>query len=330
MKPRIIKIFPLLISISLPGIGFFLSPDKALTTAPLIYQWSFTSTMLFTLWQLLSVSWKIKNPIKQIGFLLLCIPVFIIIVSFISYSIGLREHLSFDSKEIIRIIFLSAILLIIQFSRKSQKKVSELEFEKEQLSKENYKAHLQNIRNQMDPHFLFNSLNTLHSMVKQNNNKSEEFILNLADFYRSTLQYSEESTLTLSQELSILNSYLHLMKSRNEQAVKYKIFIDENVSKDLRLPSFALQSIVENCFKHNSMSLRNPLIIEVVVKSSYIQISNNVQERFDKKNSSGKGIELLQNRYNLLGTSEGLIVSNDGDNYVVKLKLMKPNECIDS
>ena len=228
-------------------------------------------------------------------------------------------------------ILLALILLTIQFNRRSQKKLDQLEVEKEQLSKEKYKAQLQSLRNQMDPHFLFNSLNTLRSMVSQNHQKSEEFILNLSDYYRSTLNHSEE-TLSLSEEITLLNSYLRLMQDRNDKALHFEICPGEKEFGTFRLPAFALQNVVENCIKHNSMSSKKPLHIRVSrTKDGYIEVSNTVRKKLTTEPSSGMGLKLLERRYNLLGVTKAVVVSNKNDIFRVKLKLINPeNERINS
>lgn len=332
MKLKINKILPILVSISLPGIGFFLSEVETTGAIPMIYQWIYTSIVLYSLWQLLVFSWVLKPLYKRLLFLVVCIPVFLIVVSLLSYSIGIKEDLNFELKESIRILFLTIIFLTIQYGIESQKQLDKLKIEKEQLSKENYKAQLQSLRRQIDPHFLFNSLNTLRSMVRKNHDKSEEFILSLADFYKNTLKHHEENTLSLSEELSFLNSYLNLMKSRNEKAVQFDLSdIDEKYNL-YRLPSFALQNIVENCFKHNSMSSNKPLRIKIVsVSNDYIEVSNNIQEKLTQTQTTGTGLTLLKKRYKLLGESKGVVISKFDDIFQVKLKLINPaNEYINS
>lgn len=323
---RIYKLLPVVLAIALPGIGFFLSENNSVQIIPLAYQWLYTSVILFSLWHLLSASWRFRDSYKKLFYLSISIPLFLLIVSFTSHSLGIKENLGFDAKELIRTGFLFLIFLIIQFSRESQRKVDQLRIEREQLSKENYKAQLQSLRNQIDPHFLFNSLNTLRSMVRQNHSNSEEFIFNLSDFYRSTLKYSEEPTLSISAELALLNSYLQLMKSRNEEAVDFKISTIEKPYTNFILPSFALQNVVENCFKHNSMSSKKPLHIQILgTTDGYIEVSNAVQEKLTQDSTTGMGLKLLERRYKLLGIDKGVIVSKQNGIFKVRLKLINPN-----
>jgi two-component system LytT family sensor kinase len=323
---RIYKLLPVVLAIALPGIGFFLYENNSVQTIPLAYQWLYTSVVLFSLWHLLSASWRFRDSYKKLFYLSISIPIFLLIVSFISLSLGVKENLGFDAKELIRTGFLFLIFLIIQFSRESQRKVDQLRIEREQLSQENYKVQLQSLRNQIDPHFLFNSLNTLRSMVRQNHSNSEEFIFNLSDFYRSTLKYSEETTLAISAELALLNSYLQLMKSRNEEAVDFKISTIEKPYTNFFLPSFALQNVVENCFKHNSMSSKKPLHIQILgTTDGYIEVSNTVQEKLTQDSTTGMGLKLLERRYKLLGIDKGVIVSKQNGIFKVRLKLINPN-----
>lgn len=296
-----------------------------------MYQWTHTSVVLYTLWQVLMVSWRFKPLYKQIGFLIVSIPMFLVLISALSQATGLKEAFNFETKEFIRILFLIFIFLTIQYGVESQKQIAGLKFEKEQLSKENYKAQLQSLRNQIDPHFLFNSLNTLRSMVRQHHKDSEDFILSLSDFYRSTLTHHKESSLSLAEEFTFLNSYLHLMKSRNAEAVQLDIATIEKKYNSFRLPFFALQNVVENCFKHNSMSSKKPLHIEIICTADgYIEVSNTIQEKLTQSQGTSTGLTLLKKRYQLLGESQGVIVSKSDGIFKVKLKLILPNEYINS
>mgnify|MGYP000342006583 CR=1 FL=1 len=332
MKLKTYNILPILLSASLPGIGFFLADNNSAPAIPLVYKWVYTSAVLFSLWKLLAVSWRFKDSVKQIVYLSISTPLFLIIVSFISFSLGFKGNYSFEAKEFIRIIFVFLILLIIQYNRESQRKIDQLKIEREQLSKENYKAQLQSLRKQIDPHFLFNSLNTLRSMVRQNHSKSEEFILSLSDFYRSTLKYSEETILAISEELTLLNSYLELMKSRNEDAVNFEISTIEKPYSNYVLPSFALQNVVENCFKHNSMSSKKPLHIQIIsTTDGYFEVINTVREKMTQEPTTGMGLKLIERRYKLLGIDKGVIASNQNGIFKVRLKLISPeNERINS
>jgi len=212
--------------------------------------------------------------------------------------------------------------LTIQYALKSQRKVSKLLLEKEQLQTENYKSQLKTLRTQVDPHFLFNSLNTLRSMIRQQHSGSEHFVLSLSDFYRQTLKHNENTTIPLSEELKVLQSYLYLMKSRNEKAVQIKLNIDETLL-DHRVPSMALQTVVENCFKHNSMTSNHPLQINISSsEGNYISVCNNTQAKIGDNDTSGMGLNLLRKRYELINIEDGLIVNHTPEQFCIQLKLL--------
>jgi sensor histidine kinase YesM len=323
MRLKVHYTLPLLLSISLPGLGFFLSDNSPDENVSLLSQWTYTSFILYIIWQLLNLSWGIKKLYKQLLLIVLAISVFLFFIWLVPFIIGVKPGFTIELKELIRIVFVILIFLTIQYAMSSQKKIETLKLEKEQLSKENYKAQLQSLRNQIDPHFLFNSLNTLRSIVNQNHKGAEEFILNLSNFYRSTLNHTNNNTLSFSEEISFLTSYLHLMKTRNKDAVHIDMTDINSKYDDFRLPSFALQNVVENCFKHNSMSSKEPLNISIeTTGDSYIEITNNIQKRLTNEVTSGQGLQLLKRRYDLLGITEGIIVFQDDKNFKVKLKLI--------
>jgi LytS/YehU family sensor histidine kinase len=323
VKRNIYIIIPLLLSLALPGIGSIVYVSEVNNSYPFIYKWIATSTFLFFLWQVLVFSWKIKSIIRRTIYLIVGILLYVVLLTFISETIGFRENDALDVKEIVRIIFLISIFLTIQYGLNSQKKIETLKTEKEKLLKENYMAQLQSLRSQMDPHFLFNSLNTLRSMVNKNHKNSEEFILNLSNIYRSTLQHKNNNTLPLNEELSFLNSYLQLMKCRNDKAIKFSLPNSDSDYSNYSLPSFGLQSVVENCFKHNSMSSKRPLNIQITLTdNNYIQVANNIQEKLTENEGSKLGLDLLERRYKLLGYEKGVVVEKGKENFVVKLKLI--------
>ncbi|MEL7341707.1 MAG: histidine kinase, partial [Bacteroidota bacterium] len=234
----------------------------------------------------------------------------------------LKDYVQTRLPEIARILFSFCLFLIIQYTLRTQSNLSRLQLEKEQIQTENYKAQLKVLHAKIDPHFLFNSLNTLRSMVRQAHPNSEQFILSLSDFYRQTLKYNENTKLRLSEELTVLESYLFLMKNRNEKAVFWNINIDPSLHT-ASLPTLALQIVVENCFKHNSMTARNPLRIDIHnTDDGYIEVKNNLQPKFGAVESMGYGLHVLGKRYELMGISEGALIEESAEHFCVKLKLI--------
>ncbi|MEO1260245.1 MAG: histidine kinase [Bacteroidota bacterium] len=232
-------------------------------------------------------------------------------------------EVEFQLNYIVRSIFGWALLLTIQYAIKKQEDNSKLQIEKEQLQTENYKVQLKALHAKIDPHFLFNSLNTLRSMVRQQHLNSEKFIVSLSDFYRQALKYNENTTIPLSEELEVLQSYLFVMKSRNEEAILVDLDIDDSLFHH-HLPTLALQVLVENCFKHNSMTKKMPLQIEIKnTEDFYIVVSNNIQPKIEEEHPSGLGLDLLRKRYELMDVKDGVWVEKKDGQFIVKLKLIK-------
>ena len=322
MKFNFHNILPLALAIVFPGLRLFTKSGLALQDGTGFFlRWLYASMFIFIAWYFLWYLWDFRANINNRKFHLTVLA-FAILQLGLTYLIFINEDVDFEWFMILRFLVGVILLAIIQFALRAQQKVVLLQLEKEQAQSENYRTQLKAIRAQVDPHFLFNSLNTLRSMVRQQHAGSEEFVLSLSDFYRQTLKYNEQTTLPLSEELSILNAYLFLMKSRNEDAVSININVD-NTLNDHHLPTLALQAAVENCFKHNSMTSKKPLNIEVSsINGSYVEVSNNMQPKIGDSDASGYGLDLLRKRYELLHIEEGIVVQQTPDQFSVQLKLI--------
>ena len=288
MKRKIHTILPVALAFLLPVLSILTNERIAFPNSSAFYIiWAVSSFVLYNLWYLLWYLWDLKEGYNDWKYVLklaaCCIGVlggFLVMrsdVEMFNYFILTRPAIS---------VFL---YLVIQYSMKVQENISRLQVEKERIQTEHYKAQLKVLHAKIDPHFLFNSLNTLRAMVRQGHSNAEKFILGLSDFYRQTLKYNENTRLQLSEELSILESYLFLMKNRNEEAV----FVDININESLHsffLPTLALQIVTENCFKHNSMTSKMPLHIEISnTEDMYIVVKNNIQPKIKAEESTGMG-----------------------------------------
>ncbi len=322
LKSRIYIILPIAIAAIMPGLGYFSQVESVIeTTNRTLVNWVVVSVIIYSWWYLLWYQWDLKLAYR-IWWILFAL----IIFGGISYT-GLIVFVFEDPNDfkwhfVFRMLLSTILIIGIQYALKTQQHNAQLRLEKEQIQTENYKVQIKAIRAQIDPHFLFNSLNTLRSMVRQQHPKSEKFILSLSDFYRQTLKHNENTTLPLSEELAVLESYLFLMKSRNEEAVTVNINIDDSLNP-FHLPALALQIIVENCFKHNSMTSKRPLHINIHNDEDYyIVISNNIQPKIGDQEPSGYGLNLLRKRYELLKIQNGVIIEETPEQFTVKLKLV--------
>ena len=168
--------------------------------------------------------------------------------------------------------------------------------ELERTKADNLGSQYELLRQQVNPHFLFNSLNTLKYMAESGDGHTVDFILKLSNFYRFTLDSRKMDLIQLSEELEILNTYMFLLKARFEEGIELSVNIDPAHHQSL-LPPFTLQLLVENCIKHNIVSLERPLHIRLYSEGEFILIENQVQLKITPESSTGMGLENINQRY---------------------------------
>jgi len=322
LKFKINTILPIVLALVLPGLSLYANPGTELRNLlGFFFSWLIASLLLYVIWQILWQLWKVKSRSRRVGFI-----VGLVVILFGTPLV--LDLIIFDNAEVFtwiqvaKLIIASLTFLAIQYALKTQQNISHLLVEKEQIQTENYRTQLKALRTQIDPHFLFNSLNTLRSMVRQKHEHSEQFVMSLSDFYRQILKHNENTTLPLSEELTVLQSYLFLMQSRNEEAVRIDLNIDDSLHQ-FHLPTLALQVVVENCFKHNSLSSKKPLHIEITNTDDYtLKVRNNIQPKIGVQKKSGLGLELLKKRYELMNIQKGIHIEKTPEQFSVTLKLI--------
>jgi two-component system, LytTR family, sensor kinase len=219
------------------------------------------------------------------------------------------------------VISMSIFYLIL--NRKSQLRIRSMEIQTEQLMKENALAQFEALKNQVSPHFLFNSLSILSSLVHVDANLSEKFIEQLSKAYRYILEQKENEAVSLKTELDFLNAYTFLLKIRFENKFDVRISINEDQAAKYRIAPLTLQLLVENCIKHNSMSQKEPLIISILIQGDHLIVVNPVRPRseIERIPSTGIGMENIKNRYQLLTKSSVHVIQND-QLFTVKIPLL--------
>jgi len=173
----------------------------------------------------------------------------------------------------------------------------------------NLGAQYELLKQQVNPHFLFNSLNTLKSMVEMQDPQSADFILKLSDFYRFTLESRKLDLIPLREELNILESYTYLLKARFEDGF---VLVDKIDPKhyDSAIPPFTLQLLIENCIKHNIVSLEKPLQIDLYSEGDFLVIENKIQLKKGVL-STGVGLDNINQRFMHLINKEIEIDKNE-------------------
>lgn len=321
MKKRIHIILPIALAIILPGLNFFsISETSGIQPDGFAEKWLYASIVLYVLWYILQAVSNIKTKYKNLVITVVVASfVFIVYVLFALLIFKIPNAIKWVF--IVKLFFAAVLFFIIQYALKANESISKLQLEKEQILIENYKVQLQELRTKVDPHFLFNSFNTLRTMIRNQHPSSEQFVMSLSNFYRLTLSLNKTSTTSLKDEIDVLKSYFFLMQTRNEGAIKVSINIDENLLQK-QIPTLSLQIIAENCFKHNRISSSKPLEINIYTENHCILIRNSRLPKLTVGKVSGFGLENISQRYALLKISDGIVSTSDDDIFEVKLKLI--------
>lgn len=180
------------------------------------------------------------------------------------------------------------------------------------------------LKNQVNPHFLFNCFNTLSSLISEDKKKAEKFLNELSKVYRYLLRNNEDGLSTVENEIKFIRSYYQLLQTRHGEAVQLQIEIDKRYDNYL-LPSLSLQLLVENVVKHNVLSKNMPLVIDIFsTAGNKLVVNNNLQRRSVKAPSNKVGLDNIKAKYELL-KQPGFQVMEDGKNFTVVLPLIWNN-----
>jgi len=196
-----------------------------------------------------------------------------------------------------------------------------IEIEKNKLEKITAEQRLDTLKNQVNPHFLFNSLNTVVTMIPEEPELAITFIQKLSKTYRNILEFRNEKLITIKQELSALDSYIYLLKTRFQGKIHIYNSIHEKHLQQFILP-ISLQILIENAVKHNITSKAKPLKIELSSNETHIIVKNNLQRKTQKYNSTKLGLANISSRYKLLAHKEIEVIEDDHF-FCVKLPIIK-------
>ena len=195
--------------------------------------------------------------------------------------------------------------------------------EAENLKKENLQSQLEGLKGQVNPHFLFNSLNSLSSLISEDPEKAEKFLDEMSKVYRYLLRTNEEGLTTLDSEMQFIQSYFHMLKTRYGDGLDMETKIDEHYM-GYQLPPLTLQMPIENAVKHNMILRDSPLkILIMTTNSGRLVVSNNLQRKDRIVSSNKVGLANIVNKYRLMKKEE-ISVRDDGKEFAVVVPLIHP------
>lgn len=261
----------------------------------------------------------LKETAKRIVVQSLVIFIFIIIAGFIIaglnyyYPNGDREPFLGEYEDIIRksLVLMGIVIVIYECAYFFGRWEHSL-YESERLKKESLISQLELLKNQISPHFLFNSLNALITLVPEDPNLSVQFIQRLSNVYRHVLNYNEKNVIGLETELKFLDDYIFLNKMRFGENLHIVYQLPVNLEQMQVIP-FTLQMLVENAIKHNIVSGKKPLTIVISKEGNFIVVKNNLQIKTSGVESTGMGLRNIANRYELLTNKQVEVVADTTD-----------------
>ncbi len=216
---------------------------------------------------------------------------------------------------LVLILIVATIVLVIKDREKRWRQLESIEKEKMEYQYETLKS-------QINPHFLFNSFNTLITTIDDDKEKAIDYVETLSDYFRSMLQYRDMNTISLKEELVVVNSYFYLQQKRYGKYVDLKIDIPEDWLLQYRVPPLSIQLLIENCIKHNSVSHETPLYIHLMASSrETLLINNNLNPKKQSDPSTGIGIENIVNRFKILSNKE-VFIKKDDKTFSVEIPLI--------
>jgi len=196
--------------------------------------------------------------------------------------------------------------------------------ETEQLKKEYMHSQLLGLKSQMNPHFLFNSLNTLSSLIHEDAGTAEDFLDHMSKVYRYLLRNNEEQLVSVATELTFIRSYFFLLKARHGEALHLEADVTGS-ARDCTIPPLTLQMLFEQILNQNAMSRQNPLRISISAEGGMLVVRNNIQPRIKSVELHGEVLDNIANKYRLLCQQE-IVVEEDEGVQSVKLPLITAKE----
>lgn len=170
-------------------------------------------------------------------------------------------------------------------------------------------AKFESLKNQIDPHFLFNSLNVLSSLIEENPDNAQQFTTSLSKIYRYVLEQKDKELVTVAEELAFAKTYMNLLKMRFENSITYEL--PENFeNSEAKVVPLSLQLLLENTIKHNVVSENKPLNIKIYIKNNFLVVENNLQKKEVLQDRKGVGLQNIVSRYAILSERKVLIDEN--------------------
>ncbi len=262
--------------------------------------------------------------------LLLAIGLTIILVTLLSYSLfsissifdprppgrGRRSEFQLTNFYVSTLVVGCVLIIRLVFQKQS------IKLEYEELKREALQSQYESLKNQLSPHFLFNSLTALKVLIQDAPDKAQNYVNSLSKALRYTLQSNEKQLVTLQEEMDFMHSFIYLIRMRYDTNLIVNFEIDKSLLLFM-LPPLTIQTLVENAVKHNEISKRRPLRIDIVTTGKEsLFVRNNIQKKYTEESGTGLGLTNLSKQFEIL-VGENIIISKTDESFTVEIPLIK-------
>jgi LytS/YehU family sensor histidine kinase len=282
-------------------------------------------------WMNKKISWE-KSPGVRFYIQIVSIVFFVILVvtgirTFVNVLFFPSTFIRLQDEAIIMVFFLFISLLLIfidlGFHLLDKWRVSQTEIER--FKKENMETQFEMLRMQVNPHFLFNSLNTLSSLIYENQDTASNYVREMALVYRYILEKRKSDIVSLKEELEFIKSYIYMLTLRFENKIKFEVHIDDSFLGKVVVP-LTLQILIENAVKHNVVSQRKPLTISIYTRpDNSLVVKNKLQLKSVGLYSSGIGLNNIRSRIEILSDRKMQVEQTETE-FSVTIPLLEANE----
>ena len=181
-------------------------------------------------------------------------------------------------------------------------------------------AKFETLKNQIDPHFLFNSLNVLSSLIEENPDNAQRFTTSLSKIYRYVLEQKDKELVSVAEELSFAKTYMNLLKMRFENSLFYEL-PETILNPEAKVVPLSLQLLLENTVKHNVVSEQKPLHIRIFIDGDYLAIQNDLQKKEILQSRQGVGLQNIVDRYSII-TNRNVLIEQNEETFTVKIPVL--------
>ena len=220
---------------------------------------------------------------------------------------------------------INSVVLIVQDLVLLIERKTKIENENTELRIRNVEAANQKLKQQLQPHFLFNSLNVLKTLIRKQPDNAETYLKRLSDFLRASVLYDSVNTVTFGEELKLSLDYIEMQKIRFGDAIHFEVAIPDEAKAGF-LPVFSVQMLLENAIKHNAFTTEMPLHIKLFYENGWLTVSNTVRHKAVNESSTGMGLINLSERYKIISGDE-ISIRSDDSTFSVSIKILAHENC---